>query len=214
MKITAFVPIKFKSQRLKNKMNLLLGEKRLFLHILDVLVTIPKINQSFVYSSKSDIINDLPNGIKYLERPSSLDDENIKGKEIYDTFIKNIDSDYYLLCHATSPFITKKSIESAIFNVCYNKTYDSALCVKKIQNFIWYDNKPLNYSLKDIPRTQDLKPVYEETSAFFLFSKTTWLQNKSRIGMKPFFVELNSMESVDIDNQDDFNLAKYYLNNK
>ena len=88
------------------------------------------------------------------------------------------------------------------------------MCKKKIQNFIWYDNKPLNYSLQDIPRTQDLKPVYEETSAFFLFSKNTWLQNKSRIGLRPFFVELDSMESVDIDNQDDFNLAKYYLNNK
>ena len=108
MKITTFVPIKFKSQRLRDKMNLFLGEKRLFLHILDVLVTIPEINQNFVYSSKSDIIKDLPNGINFLERPSTLDDENIKGKEIYDSFISNIDSDYYLLCHATSPFITKK----------------------------------------------------------------------------------------------------------
>ena len=65
----------------------------------------------------------------------------------------------------------------------------------------------MNYNPNDPPRTQDIKPIYIETSAFYLFSKELFLTTSRRIGYNPF-VELDYKESIDIDTKDDFELAK------
>ena len=45
------------------------------------------------------------------------------------------------------------------------------LSVSHIQTFTWYKNTPINYNLDNVVRTQDIKPVFWETSAFYIFKK-------------------------------------------
>ena len=152
----------------------------------------------------------LPDQIEFLLRPDYLDQDVTKGADIYDSFISDVHSDYYLLVHTTSPFITSKTIDNAISNVKFGD-YDSSFPVKSIQNFCWYNEQPINYSVEDIPRTQDLTPVFEETSGYFLFSKSLWLDEKRRIGHKPYISKLNEIEAVDIDTEIQFAVAETLL---
>lgn len=207
-KINIFVPIKLNSQRLPKKMLLSLGNKLLCQHIFDTLIEVKKEIKVDIYCYCSDEIikNYLPNEINFLKRNMNLDKDETKGIDIYKSFIEKIDGDIYCLCHATSPFIKKESIIKGIQSVI--NEYDSAFSVSKIQTFTWYNNKPLNYSLDNVIRTQDIEPIYYENSAFYIFEKDILNKYKRRIGFNPYMIETDRIESIDIDDIEDYELAK------
>ena len=207
-KIVAFVPIKLKSQRLPNKMTLNLGNKKMCQHIFDTLIEVKKeYNNIDIYCFCSDdkIKEFLPENVNFLKRDKKLDSNTTKGMEIYQEFMKLVHSDIYILCHATSPFIKKESIINGITGVI-NESYDSAFSCSKFQTFCWYNNKTLNYSLDNIVQTQNIEPIFLETSAFYIFYKDI-LENSRRIGKNPLMVETDYRESVDIDELRDYELA-------
>tara|TARA_B110001469_G_scaffold120979_1_gene130032 strand:- start:1676 stop:2314 length:639 start_codon:yes stop_codon:yes gene_type:complete len=208
--IKIFVPIKLNSQRLPNKMMLPLGDKMLCQHIFHTLLEVKKIIDCDIYCFCSDehIKDYLPEKIIFLKRDSSLDKNETKGIEIYKSFLNIInDGDIYVLCHATSPFIKKESILKGLKEIIDND-HDSALSVSKIQTFCWYKNNTLNYDFDNVVRTQDIDPVFWETSAFYMFKKNILLGLNRRIGFNPYFVETNRIESIDIDEKEDYDLAR------
>jgi CMP-N-acetylneuraminic acid synthetase len=213
MKINIFVPIKLNSQRLKNKMLLPLGNKLLCQHIFDTLLEVKKEIDCDIYCYCSDetIINFLPTGVLFLKRDSNLDSNETKGLSIYNSFIKQIDGNVYCLCHATSPFIKKDSIIDGL-NKVINEKYDSSFSVSKIQTFSWFKNKPINYDLNDIIKTQDIEPVFYETSAFFIFEKNILEKYNRRIGFDPYMILTDRIESIDIDEYEDYDLANAIIN--
>ena len=146
--------------------------------------------------------------MKFLKRDPYLDGDLVKGQEIYESFINEVDADIYVLAHATAPFIKKETIQNALDKVLSGE-YDSALSVKRVQTFTWYKGKTLNYDLQNIPRTQDIEPIFYETSAFFIFRKEVFTEmGKRRIGNKPYFQEIDDIEAVDIDYPEDFKFAQ------
>jgi CMP-N-acetylneuraminic acid synthetase len=215
MKIVCFVPIKLNSQRLPNKMLLPLGDKLLCQHIFYTLLKVKKeINiEIYCFCSNEKIKEYLPNDVLFLKRDDKLDSDQTLGIEIYTSFVNKIDSDIYILCHATSPFITSDSIISGINKILY-ENYDSACSVSRVQTFCWYKNKPLNYDLKNVIKTQDITPIYWETSAFYMFKKEMLVDEKRRIGDNPYLIETNRIESIDIDEKEDYDLALKIANDK
>lgn len=205
-KVVAFVPIKLMSQRLPNKNILPLGKHGLSWYIFNNLLRIEMIDEVCVFCSDERIMDYLPKGVRFVGRDSYLDGDTVKGNDIYEAFLQTVDSDIYLLAHTTSPFLTQGSIEHALLKVLY-ENYDSALSVQKKQTFIWYKGRTLNYKVEDIPRTQDIEPIYIETSGFYIFKKHHFLISKSRIGSKPYFQEVNDMEAIDIDTKEDYDFA-------
>lgn len=207
MKVVAFVPIKLNSSRLPHKNILNLGGKPLCYYLPKTLLSVDGIDEIYVYCSDEKINDYLPEGINFLKRDSYLDGDLVKGQEIYESFINTVDADVYVLAHATAPFIKSESISNALEKVL-NGEYDSALSVKRIQTFTWYKGKTLNYQLDNIPRTQDIEPIFYETSAFFIFRKEVFTEmGKRRIGNKPYFQEIDDIEAVDIDYPEDFQFA-------
>lgn len=70
------------------------------------------------------------------------------------------------------------------------------------------DNRPLNFILDNLLRTQDMKPIYMELSTPYVFTRETFLRYHSRSGVKPYICEANEIESIDIDYPEDFELAE------
>lgn len=210
MKTVAFVPIRLNSKRVVGKNLKMLGEKPLMCYILDTLANIKKIDEVYVYCSQESIKEYLPKGVKFLKRPEFLDRDETLGKEIYEEFTKTVDADIYILAHTTSPFMKEETVEKALDKIL-NEGYDSAFSCEKIQTFTWYDGKPLNYDLKEIPRTQTIEPIYVETSAFFMFKRDIWKVHKQRIGFKPYMAQVDKIEGVDIDWPEDFEFAEKIL---
>ena len=132
-------------------------------------------------------------------------------REIYDAFTKEVDADVYMLAHTTSPFIKEETISNAIDKVTSGE-HDSAFSAQKIQTFTWYQGKPLNYDLKNIPQTQKIEPVFVETSAFYIFRKELWTVDHQRVGNNPFMAIIDPIEGIDIDYPEDFAFAEKVIN--
>lgn len=207
MKTVAFVPIRLNSQRVEGKNLRLLGREPLMCHILKTLLHTKGIDEVYVYCSDESIRPLLPEGVKFLRRPETLDRDTTLGREIYDAFTSEVEADCYVLAHATSPFIRPQTIEAALEKV-HSGTHDSAFSVEKIQTFAWYEGRPLNYSPDDIPHTQTLEPVYIETSAFFIFGRELWRERHRRIGDRPYMAVVDRIEGMDIDYPEDFAMAE------
>lgn len=204
MKIVAFVPMKLNSERVKGKnIKPFDNGKPLCSYILNTLNKCDGIDEKYVYCSDESIKEYIPEGIKYLKRSKDLDSSTTKINEVLSSFAKDVEADYYILTHATAPFMSKETIEKGIEIIKEDK-YDSVLTVKKMQEFLQKDNKPFNYSLDSIPRTQDLDPLYEETCGLYIYSRDLILKENRRIGNKPYLLEVSKIESLDIDTEDDF----------
>lgn len=207
MKTVAFVPIRLNSQRVSGKNLRLLGGEPLMCHILRTLTRVEGIDEVYVFCSDEHIVELLPEGVRFLKRSAELDRDTTLGREIYDAFTARVEADLYVLAHATSPFIRPETIAGALDKVRSGE-YDSAFSAEKIQTFAWYEGRPLNYALDNIPRTQTIEPVYIETSAFFIFPRELWSAHHRRIGDRPYMAVVERVEGLDIDYPEDFAMAE------
>lgn len=209
MKIVAMVPIKLNSERVREKnLRQFYDGKPLIQFILESLVASRKIDEVYVYCSNEKIRDYLIPGVRFLKRPEFLDLNTANCNDIIREFMKNVDADYYCVSHATGPFTKTVSIDKCIDNVVDSIDYDSAFTVEKVQTFMWEKGEPLNFDVNHFPRTQDLEPIYKETSGAFVFPKWVFEKFNRRVGIKPCLVEVEPIESLDIDTEYDMMVAQ------
>lgn len=210
MKVVAFVPIKLNNQRLPGKNLLPLGGKPLCAHVFEALLGAGGIDRVIAYCSDSSLGAHLPDGVELLLRDQRLDGSLVKGLEIYRAFAEDVCADVYVLAHATSPFVRPGTIRRGV-DAVISDGHDSAFAAQRVQTFAWYQGKPINYSPEDVPRTQDMEPVWVETSAFYVFRREVLVERGRRIGFDPEIVEVSGMEAVDIDEPVDYEMARRML---
>lgn len=212
MKTVAVVPMKLNNKRLPQKNTKpFTNGKPLCYYILSTLLTVDGVDEVYVYCSNSDILKFIPEGVKYLKRSESLDQDTTKMNEVLQCFATDVPADIYVMTHTTAPFISRASIERGLEAVV-SGDYDSSFSARKLQDFLWKDGLPFNYKLNSIPRTQDLPVLYEETSGFYIYRSDVMIKHNQRIGEKPYIVEVNEIESIDIDEAEDFIIADAIFN--
>lgn len=206
-KVVSFIPIKLNNQRLPGKNLMELEGKPLCEYIFNTINQVDSIQEKYVYCSDETIKQYMPEGLRFLKRDNYLDGFQVKGLEIIEYFVKDVDADIYVLTHVTQPFTKAESIRKALDKVLY-EGYDSAFSCTCIQDYCWYQGKPFNYDMRDIVTTQNLEPVYMETGAFFIFRKEVFNKLHQRIGKNPYKYVIDQFEAVDIDTAEDFEFAK------
>ena len=210
MRIIAIMPIKLQNERLPGKNTKLLGDKPLLQYELLSLKETGLCDRICVYCSDEAVGPFLPDGVEFIQRPAELDLPTANFSQIFENFMNTVDSDIYVYAHATAPYITVDTMRQCIGAVVSGE-HDSAFCAVKIQDFLWKDGEPLNFDAANIPRSQDLEPIFRETSGVYVFTKAVFEKLHRRIGMKPFVKEVSFKEAVDINNPEDFALAEALL---
>lgn len=210
MKTTIFMPIKLNNERTPGKNLKCFDDGTPLLQVPLYTALEAKmegvIDRIVVYCSQEEIVKYLPDGVEYIKRPEYLDTQTVRCGDIIEAFINEVESDIYVMYHATSPFISKEHLVDCI-NAVKSQKYDSAFAAKKLQNFMWFENKPLNFSLDCAPRTQDMKPYYCELSSPYVFTKDVFNKYHGRTGENPYICECSEIEAIDIDYPEDFVLA-------
>jgi CMP-N-acetylneuraminic acid synthetase len=210
MKTTVFMPIKLNNERTPGKNLKKFDDGTVLLQVpLKTALEAKKdgdIDRIVVFCSSDEVVKYLPEGVDFVKRQEYLDTQQVRCADIIEAFINCIDSDIYVMYHATSPFITKEHLVECI-NAVKSGKYDSSFAAKKLQNFMWQDNKPLNFSLDCAPRTQDMKPFYCELSSPYVFTKNVFEKFHGRTGQNPYICECSEIEAIDIDYPEDFILA-------
>lgn len=209
--IVAVMPIKINNERLPGKNTKKLGDKPLIHYELETLSEIDEIKKIYVYCSDSAINEFLLPSVQFLRRPKFLDQPTSNFTQIFESFINTIDAEIYVYAHATAPFVKIETVKDCI-DAVLNRGYDSAFCASKIQDYLWSNNKPLNFDAENLPRSQDLEPIYRETSGVYVLKKEVFQKYHRRIGINPYIKNVSIKEAVDINNPEDFELAKIMLN--
>ncbi len=205
------MPIKLQNERLPGKNTKLLGDKPLLQYELLSLLETNMVDSVNVYCSNEAVCDFLPEGVNFIKRPEILDLPTSNFSQIFESFMNTVDADIYVYAHATAPYITVETMKECIEAVKSGK-YDSAFCAVKIQDYLWKDGEPLNFDAENIPRSQDIDPIFRETSGVYVFTKEVFLKHHRRIGKKPYVKEVSFKEAVDINNPEDFYLAEALLN--
>ncbi len=209
MKTVAMVPIKLNSERVKEKnLRPFCDGKPLIRFILETLLQCRSVDEVYVYCSSERIADYLPQGVHFLQRPAFLDANTANCNDIIREFIKQVDADCYVVSHATAPFTRSESIDRCVDAVIGPEAWDSAFTVEKIQTFLWTAVKPINFDPNHFPRTQDLDPIYKETSGAFAFTREVFEKYGRRVGIRPYLVEVDPEESCDIDTEYDMTVAQ------
>jgi len=211
-KFIALVPMKAHSERVKNKNIRDMCGKPLFYYIIETLHNCNNMGKIVVDTDSAIIKEKLRADFKdvvILDRPEKLRGGHIPMNSIIAYDLQHIKGNYFLQTHCTNPLLTPQTIDKAIELFLSLHNYDSLFSVNRIQRRC-YDSKgnPINHDLKIMQRTQDLTPIYEENSCIFLFTRKSFEIGNNRIGKNPYMFEVDKEESMDIDDEFDFELVK------
>ncbi|WP_299609646.1 HAD-IA family hydrolase [uncultured Tateyamaria sp.] len=209
-RVAALVPLKLHSRRLPNKNFLRLGDHPLARHVFETLAAVETLDDVYCYCSKPQVMQLLPETVRFLARPERLDQDNVKANELFRYAVERIPADLIVLCHATAPFITRETVRASV-DAVQNGGYDSAASALKLKTYCWHRGEPLNYDPAAMAQTQDLLPIYAETSGVYVFRKADYLTTNTRINGRTFLAEVDAREAVDIDYPEDFALAQALL---
>jgi CMP-N-acetylneuraminic acid synthetase len=217
--VTALVPMRHHSQRVPGKNYRLIDGKPLFHYVIENLEQVPEVGQIVVDTDSTDIMDGLTANfpsVKIIERPGALRADSLSMNEILINDVKQLEGEYFLQTHSTNPLVTPGSISQAIQAYFQNKAeFDSVFAVTRLQFRIWDQNgHPLNHDPRVLLQTQDLPPVFEENSCFYIFSRSSLLQTSNRLGQKPMMFEIPREEAWDIDEEVDFQIVELLLKNR
>lgn len=217
--ITAIVPMRHNSERVKGKNYRNFNEKPLFHYVTASLAACPHIHQIVIDTDSPTIFEyakqHFPQVI-LLERPKHLQDGAIPMNDVLLNIVNQVPSDFYVQTHSTNPLLTTETLTKSIeFFLQHYPIYDSLFSVTRLQTRLWDSlARAVNHNPNILLRTQDLPPIYEENSCFYIFNKDTLTTKHNRIGNRPYLYEMPKHEAIDIDEEVDFILAemayKYY----
>ena len=220
--VSIFLPTRAGSERIANKntRNFAGVEGGLLAIKLEQLLSLFKVKEVVLSTNDQGSIkvaqNFLSNPkLKLIQRPDHLAQSRTNLTDLVDYVPTICSSEHILWTHVTSPLVNAEDYETAI-NLYFEKiakNYDSLMSVKEIQNYVWSEkeNKVLNKKdgdFKKWPRTQDLEKIFEVNSAIFMASKTVYKEEEDRVGVKPYLLTHNSLQSVDVDWEEDFKIAE------
>ena len=222
MKLSIVLPIRKGSQRVKNK-NIRPfskdGKSLTELKIIELL-KIKNADEIVVTSNYDEAIEQIEAiakndpRVKIDKRPEHLCSSTTIVRELIEYMPTITKGEHILWLHVTSPFVKAEDYEKAIdkyFEVLRDG-YDSIMSVTEIRNFLWSDKgkKIINIEESDNPwvQTQDLEPLYEINHAFYINSRKNYLSMSDRIGKNPYLYKLKGSKVIDIDYEDDFELAR------
>ncbi len=211
MRTAAFIPVKLQNERFPGKnIKKFRDGTPLICFVQKTLLQCASVDEVNVYCSDDAIREYMVPGVNFCRREKKYDEDKMTVNDMHASILEKCEADIYMIVHCTSPFIRSDTIERGIALVKEGK-YDSIAVGKKVQEFIWKDNEPFNFTREYIPRTQDLEPYYIETNGMYIFTKESMEKNHCRIGSHPFMMELSDEETVDIDYYEDFVKAQMIL---
>ena len=216
MSITAIIPVREGSRRLKNKNVAPFAGTNLLINKINQLKQVKEID-NIVVSSDSDMMLEMArlNGVYTHKRAIEFCDEKTKTfGEVVAHICENVDGDDILWATCTAPLVFPKHYTEAIkqYKVALNDGFDSLVSMEEFRRYLWNENGPVNYELgiKHVP-SQQLPPLYFVTDGILLAPRKNMIEWKYFHGPNPYKFILDKRTSIDIDDGLDLACARAWL---
>lgn len=214
MKISALIAARSGSVRVQNKNIRPFAGSTLLEVKINQLKRVSNIDEIVVNSNDDEILEIAERcGAIPCVRDPFYASNSVSMSEVYRNMAENMDCDVIVYANCTNPVIKDETIFNLIEfykNNC--GIYDSVNSAHLIKEFLWKDNLPINYDLRNQPRSQDLPDISALNFAVNVLSRETMIDGMNVVGKKPFIYNIDQIEATDIDNPIDFFLAEQIYN--
>lgn len=207
MTVVAFVPAKSTSERIENKNKYALGSDPLFIRKLKQLLACPIIDEVWLDTDSKDfaaMASKLP--VKIMLRDPALATNSTDGHKLFSNEVEQVKEYATIVIQAlcTAPFLESERMNAAIQQLSASDA-TSLIAVQAKKMYTWNSTGP-NYGYGGIPNSVDLPTTIVETMSFYAVKRKIFHEAK-RFSSSPIFFELNAIESMDINDRDDLELA-------
>ena len=214
---TAYIPIKLISERIENKNFLDINGKPLFAYVIKNLLDIDLVDEILInYDTEEvkDRILEHFEDIKFVKRLDNLMNPKESVNKLIASDLDNIKNEFIIQTHVTNPMVSKNTFLDAL-NL-YLKNKKALFSVTEHHSRFYSDElKEINHDMNVLLPTQELNPIYEDNSNFYIFSKNQFFQNDlSRIGKSSGIFKVSKFESFDIDTYEDLELVRILISSK
>jgi len=209
-KITAVIGVRKGSERIVNKNIKPFNDTSLLENKIKTLQKVKNLDE-IVVTTDCDKMYSLAEtlGVTPMRRPDYYTSNDCPGSENLKFIAEQVDTDYILYTPVTSPLVKSETYEDIITTFRnLDSKYDSVVTMNYLKDFLWEDDKPLNYDPLNCPRSQDMESVFRLNFGGCLLPRETMIKNKYVVGDNPYWYELTETEGIDVDVPFDFNIAE------
>lgn len=214
------IPLRMGSKRIPKKNIRLLGDFPLCFYIIKAVIDSNQFSKKDIFLNSEDesiaLIADYFD-ISFHKRKDELSSDSATNDDFMYDFLENYNCDYVFQFLATSPLIKSSTIKDFV-----EKAYefDSFISVARHQIECIYNENAINFDfLKKTPPSQDLEPIYSYACGLMGWRskvfKSNFINNSGAAyhggDKKRGFFEICGMETIDIDNEEDFEMAELAL---
>lgn len=216
MKITAVIPVRKGSQRVKDKNLRPFAGTTLLENKIKMLLQVPEID-SIVVNTNSEAAIELVEieygntKVTYHRRDDYYASSQCSGSDFFKHLGEVTDTDIFIYTPCTSPFVKPQTVSACIKKFIDNlntNDYDCVSTVSSVKEFLWLDGKAINYDPLNAPNSQNLPNVVALNFGTTVIKRDDLIKNHNIIGKKPDFVITSDIEAVDIDTPLDFYIAE------
>lgn len=216
MSIKALIAVRSGSQRVKNKnLRPFAGSTLLELKITQ-LKRISRLDDIVVNSNDDEMLKIASRmGCEVVKRDEYYASNEVSMSDVYQNMAENIDADTIAYINVTNPLLEDETVCKAI-DMFYmqREKYDSLNSAHLIKEFLFMNNRPINYDLRNQPRSQDLPDIMAINFAVNILDRKTMIENRNVVGLKPYLFCIDELEATDIDNEIDFTFSEFVYNLK
>ena len=222
--IAVVIPVRMNSSRIEKKVLLELNDQNnktynLLSWKLNQLSQIINPEQIFV-STESEIFKDIAKsfGCNTLHRDEYLTKKNYTAttREQVEGVVKDVPFKHIAWITAVVPLMQPNEYKESFLkykeNIDSKSNFDSLVTVNLLKEYFWDDNGPINYEANENhPASQLLPNIYKVTNGLYMAEKETMLKNGYFLGNNPYKQIVSKISGIDIDEYEDYEMAKYLL---
>ena len=208
-KITAVIPVRKGSVRVKNKnLKPFAGSTLLEIKIKQ-LKSVKDIENIIVSSDCEKMLSIAESlGVNTHKRDEYYASSKASNSEFFENLGRSIDAEFIMYSPVTCPLISLETYHDCIAEFKNNENIESLATVSNVKHHMWLDNKPLNYEVNNAKNSQDLPDIYAVSYGICIISKENMIKNRNALTRNPTFKVLDEIESIDIDTEFDFMIAE------
>ena len=209
--IVAVIPVKGQSERVKAKNIRPFHDTTLYELKLKQLQEVEGFSDKIV-SSENDSILEVAEkyGYSIHKRDPKYSTSDVPMSDVYSYVASEIQGEYIAWVNVTNPLAQPSVYARAIqeFNVMPDR-HDCLLSVYELKEYIFYQEKPLNFPPAPWLKSQDLEGTLAMSFIINILRREDMVKWGSTVGSSPYFFVCDHVESSDVDYQHDFDFCEY-----
>jgi CMP-N-acetylneuraminic acid synthetase len=210
--ITAVIPVRKGSVRIKDKNIQEFGDSNLLIRKIRQLqkskvdkIVVSSDSEEYLQIAKKEGASIHKRELKYS------DDKTLPFGEVVKKICSEVEGEIVIWAPCVCPFMDTENYNEAI-ELFLEEECDSVISVTPFKQFLWNKEKPINYDLgKGHVISQNLPELYTLTNGIYLAKRKDMVKWAYFIGKKPYLYKVGKKQAVDIDDQEDLDMARALL---